>query len=172
MRTKRRDRIEDMHEEPALRRDASTADGPHMNAAQIDAFLARPLIARLATTHHDRPRVTPMWYRWDGTSLWMETSPTFPNARIIRRNSRAAVTIDESLGGLRLRAVIMRGPITIVDAPVEVVTEGVDAIYRRYLNAEELATAGRDMLTGGGHLLLRLDPTHTVTWDTTLPTAD
>ena len=88
-----------------------------MSPVQMTAFLARPLIARLATADGGQPRVVPMWYRWDGKSLWMETSSTFPNYRILKRNPRAAVTIDESLGGLRLRAVVMVGDIEIIDEP-------------------------------------------------------
>lgn len=143
-----------------------------MSAPQRDAFLARPLIARLATADRDEPRVAPMWYRWDGRSLWFETSPTFPAARILARNPRAAVTIDESLGGLRLRAVIIRGSVTMIQGPPEAVAEGVRAIYERYLESREMATAGREMLTGSDHVLLRLEPERIVTWDTTLGPED
>lgn len=139
-----------------------------MSQDQADAFLARPLIARLATTMNDRPRITPIWYRWDGSSLWMETSSTFPNVRVLKRNPWAAVTIDESLGGLRLRAVIFRGRIEMIAEPTTAVREGVVAIYRRYLSAPEMASTGEAMLTGGSHVLLRLDPEQTMTWDTTL----
>lgn len=59
----------------------------------------------------DQPRILPMWFRWDGSSVWMETSPTFRNYEVLRQNVRAAVAIDESLGGLRLRAVIMCGSV-------------------------------------------------------------
>ncbi len=86
-----------------------------MSREAIDRFLARPLLARLATSDGDRPRVLPMWFWWDGSDIWMETSPTFPNARVLRRNPHAAVTVDEALGGLDLRAVVMRGRVEIID---------------------------------------------------------
>lgn len=134
----------------------------------MNRFLARPLLARLATSDHDRPRVLPMWYWWDGTDLWMETSPTFANARILRRNPHAAATVDESVGGFGLRAVIMRGSVQLIEAPLAVVMAMVQRIYARYLSPEERASqTGREML-GGGHLLIRFSPNRIISWDTTV----
>ena len=137
-----------------------------MSPVQMTAFLARPLIARLATADGGQPRVVPMWYRWDGESLWMETSSTFPNYRILKRNPRAAVTIDESLGGLRLRAVVMVGDIEIIDAPTTAVDDELQRIYQRYLTRDEMATVGRDMMRTGTHVILRFAPRRITTWDT------
>jgi nitroimidazol reductase NimA-like FMN-containing flavoprotein (pyridoxamine 5'-phosphate oxidase superfamily) len=147
-------------------KDPSTADGPAMSPAAMDAFLARPLIARLATSHHDRPRVLPMWFLWDGTALWMETSPTFANARILRSNPNAAVTVDESLGGFRLRAVVMRGSVELIKAPHERVMEMVRGIYARYLSPDEQASAAGKAMLATGHLLIRFTPDRIISWDT------
>jgi nitroimidazol reductase NimA-like FMN-containing flavoprotein (pyridoxamine 5'-phosphate oxidase superfamily) len=146
-------------------RDPSAADGPAMSKDQMSAFLARPLIARLATADGEQPRVLPMWFRWDGASLWMETSATFPNYRILKRNPRAAVTIDESMGGLRLRAVVMLGTIEITDRPISAVEHELRRIYERYLTREEMASVGRDMMRTGTHVILRFVPRRITTWD-------
>jgi nitroimidazol reductase NimA-like FMN-containing flavoprotein (pyridoxamine 5'-phosphate oxidase superfamily) len=137
-----------------------------MSPVQMTAFLARPLIARLATADGGQPRVVPMWYRWDGGSLWMETSPTFPNYRILKRNPRAAVTIDESLGGLQLRAVVMVGDMEIIDEPATGVEDELRRIYQRYLTRDEMATVGREMMRTGTHAILRFAPRHITSWDT------
>lgn len=148
-------------------RDPSTADGPPMSREAMNRFLARPLIARLATSEHDRPRVVPMWFWWDGTDVWMETSPTFANARILRSNPHAALTIDEALSGFAMRAVVMRGRVQIVDGPSERVMGTVRTIYAKYLsNDEQESDAGRAMLLGG-HVVLRFIPERTISWDTT-----
>lgn len=88
-----------------------------MSREAMDALLARPILARLATVADEQPRVLPMWFVWNGRSVWMETSPDFPNARILRAHPRAALTIDETLGGLRFRAVIMRGSVEVIGRP-------------------------------------------------------
>jgi len=137
-----------------------------MSRLAMETFLARPLLARLATSEGDRPRVLPMWYLWDGSDLWMETSPTFANARILRVNPHAAVTIDEALGGFSLRAVVMRGTVKLVESPHDRVMEVVRAIYARYLSREERdSPAGRGMLETG-HLLIRFTPERIISWDT------
>jgi nitroimidazol reductase NimA-like FMN-containing flavoprotein (pyridoxamine 5'-phosphate oxidase superfamily) len=150
-------------------RDRSEADGPHLTPDALAAFLERPLIARLATSDRDRPRVLPMWFLWDGTDLWMETSPTFPNARILRENPHAAVAIDESLGGFALRAVVMRGEVEVIEQPKVRVMGTVERIYRRYLTEEELASSEGDRILSARHVLLRFHPTRQITWDTTGP---
>ncbi len=38
----------------------------------VDAFLARPLAARVAT---DGPTVRPVWYLWEDRSFWILTGP-------------------------------------------------------------------------------------------------
>lgn len=148
-------------------KDPSTADGPPMSREAMDDFLARPLIARLATSDDDRPRVLPMWFWWDGTDVWMETSPTFANFRVLRRNPHAALTIDEAISGLGMRAVLMRGRVEIIEAPLDEVMTTVRRIHERYLSSEEQASeAGRAMQLGS-HVLLRFRPERTITWDTT-----
>ena len=148
-------------------RDRSEADGPHMSPAAMAAFLDRPLIARLATSDRSRPRVLPMWFLWDGDDIWMETSPTFPNARVLRENPHAAVTIDEALGGFRLRAAVMRGEVEVIDGPAERVRAMVERIYRRYLTEDELGSTEGDRILAARHVLLRFHPTKQITWDTT-----
>jgi nitroimidazol reductase NimA-like FMN-containing flavoprotein (pyridoxamine 5'-phosphate oxidase superfamily) len=138
-----------------------------MRKEAMDCFLERPLIARLATSDGDRPRVLPMWFWWDGHDVWMETSPTFANFWVLQRNPNAALTIDEALSGLAMRAVVMRGRVEIIEEPEDEVMATVRRIHERYLSADERASdAGRAMLLGS-HALLRFIPERTITWDTT-----
>jgi nitroimidazol reductase NimA-like FMN-containing flavoprotein (pyridoxamine 5'-phosphate oxidase superfamily) len=142
---------------------SSTASGS-MDPATMRAFLARPLIARLATSLEDAPRVLPMWFEWDGTSIWMETSPTFPNVRILRANPRAALTIDESDGGLRFRAVVMRGVIEVMDGPADLLDRVVRRLYRRYLGDDHLDDPTPARMLADRHVLLRFTPERVVSW--------
>ena len=139
-----------------------------MSPEALDRFLARPLLARLATSDGNLPRVLPMWFWWDGTSIWMETSPTFANYRVLLRNPHAAVTVDEAVSGLAMRAVVMRGRVEIIEAPRDEVMATVRRIHDRYLSPEEGASAGGRALQLGSHVLLRFIPERTITWDTTV----
>lgn len=137
-----------------------------MSTQAMERLLARPVIARLATASNDQPRVLPMWFSWDGQVAWMETSPDFPNARILLRNPRAALTIDETLGGLRFRAVIMRGSVEVIDGPDGVIRKTVERIYRKYLGAD-LAHPDAQRMLNGPHVVLKFVPSNISSWDDT-----
>ena len=42
-----------------------------MSKAELDAFLEQERTCRVATSSPDGPRVTPLWYVWDGTAVWL-----------------------------------------------------------------------------------------------------
>ena len=107
-----------------------------------------------------------MWFTWDGQSVWMETSPDFPNARILRANPRAALAIDETLGGLRFRAVVMRGLIEVIDGPDRLVRETVQRIYEKYLGTDVEHPDAQRMLNGA-HVVLKFVPSRINSWDDT-----
>lgn len=137
-----------------------------MSPEAMEALLARPVLARLATITDEQPRVLPMWFVWDGRSVWMETSPDFPNARILRAHPQAALTIDETLGGLRFHAVIMRGSVEVIDQPDALIRQTVERIYEKYLGADITRPDPQRMLDGP-HVLLRFTPSRVVTCDDT-----
>jgi nitroimidazol reductase NimA-like FMN-containing flavoprotein (pyridoxamine 5'-phosphate oxidase superfamily) len=145
-------------------RSASTAALPAMTPEGRDRFLARPLIARLATSEQDQPRVLPMWFLWEEPFVWMETGADFPNAAILARNPHAALVVDESDGALGLRAVVMRGKVDIIRDPATVVAM-LDRIYVKYLGRDGLAAPEVQAMLAGEHVLLRFRPTFEKSWD-------
>jgi general stress protein 26 len=105
-----------------------------------------------------------MWFLWEEPVIWMETGADFPNAEILRRNPHAALAIDESDGGLGLRAVLMRGTVDIVDDPA-IVAPMIDRLYAKYLGREALATPPVQAMLRGDHVLLRFMPRFEKSWD-------
>ena len=73
----------------------------------IDAFLAQPLTARVATSG---PTVRPTWYLWEDGTFWILTGPwaTLPNR--VRADPAIAIVVDvcDLATGLVLQ-VIARG---------------------------------------------------------------
>jgi nitroimidazol reductase NimA-like FMN-containing flavoprotein (pyridoxamine 5'-phosphate oxidase superfamily) len=57
----------------------------------IDLFLARPLVARLATT---RPAVRPVWYVWEEGRFWILTGPWNRIPGDVAADPRVAVVVD------------------------------------------------------------------------------
>lgn len=78
------------------------------------------------------------------------------------------VAIDESLGGLRFRAVIIEGAAELIEQPEDWVIEKVTEIYTRYLGKEGIqARTPQKMLQNGAHVVVRISPEKIITWDDT-----
>jgi PPOX class probable F420-dependent enzyme len=80
--------------------------------------LDRRLIAALATLDEAQSiHVVPMWFRLDGDHLLIPTSGKTRKVRNLRRNPSATVMVDDSRGGLSVRAVVLAGSARIVEGP-------------------------------------------------------
>ncbi len=140
--------------------------GP-MSAAAIGVFLAEPVLARIATIRGDRPHVAPMWFDWDGESLWMETGYDFQKHKNLLANPHCAVTIDVTAGGLRFKGVIMDGRAELLTGPAPFVRETVERIYRKYLGDAGILDPTPQEMINNPHVIIRLRPARIMTWDDT-----
>ena len=138
-----------------------------MTASEMDLFLSQPILARLATVHNDRPHVTPIWYAWDGNSIWMETHPKYLKVRNLEKNPNCALTIDCAQGGLRIKGVIMEGVAELIDQPEDLVMGIVRQIYIRYMGEESLVASTPKQMYDGPHVLIKLAPEKIISWDWT-----
>jgi hypothetical protein len=73
----------------------------------VDAFLARPLVARVAT---NGPTVRPVWYLWEEQAFWVLTGPWTKLVTRVRTDPGLALIVDECdvVTGV-VRQVIVRG---------------------------------------------------------------
>jgi nitroimidazol reductase NimA-like FMN-containing flavoprotein (pyridoxamine 5'-phosphate oxidase superfamily) len=138
-----------------------------MDRQALDAFLCQPVLARIATIRGDWPHVVPMWFDWDGESLWMETGIGFQKHRNLLANPHCAVTIDVTEGGLRFKGVIFEGVAELITTPEEFVHEVVTRIYRKYLGDEGITAPTPRAMIADPHAIIRLQPLRIRTWDDT-----
>ena len=90
-------------------------------------LLARPITAHLATvTPEGAPRVSPVWFRWDGSHLLVSHTRRREKYRDIQVNPRVALSILDSED--RLRYLEIRGV-------VEEVVDDADLQFYRSLRA-------------------------------------
>lgn len=100
----------------------------------LDVFLARPMMAHLATASADGPRESPVWFLWEDGAVWLvgTSSDSFP--RRIRDDTRCAIGfVDFQLERGLLLHVGMRGTATV--EPLD--TARLHRLLQRYLGAEE-----------------------------------
>ena len=138
-----------------------------MTQAEIDAFLAQPLLARIATARPDgRPHLAPIWFWWDGTSIYMETPPTFVKAKNLAQNPYCAISIDITEGGLRFKAVVLEGQVELIHDR-QFVLDMVTRIYTKYLGAEGAQSPTPQRMINSEHVIIKLTPAKVLTWDDT-----
>jgi nitroimidazol reductase NimA-like FMN-containing flavoprotein (pyridoxamine 5'-phosphate oxidase superfamily) len=66
---------------------------------ELDTFLAGDALARVACLREDGwPYVVPIWYQWDGRSLWFVGRERSEWCKYIQNDGRIAVVIDKEHG--------------------------------------------------------------------------
>ncbi|MFN8486092.1 MAG: PPOX class F420-dependent oxidoreductase [Caldilineaceae bacterium] len=87
---------------------------PAMSQAQIEAFLAPPRHAIVATNTPDGgPQLSPVWYIYENERLYISTGASSVKVRHLRRDSRVTICVDG--GHPDARYVILQGAATILE---------------------------------------------------------
>jgi nitroimidazol reductase NimA-like FMN-containing flavoprotein (pyridoxamine 5'-phosphate oxidase superfamily) len=132
----------------------------------VDAFLAAPHIARLATADAaGAPHVVPVWYGWDGSALWVSSFANTRKISQIEHNPAISVAIDLVDADGTTRAVILEGSAELIRQPRELVHQKSTWIYTRYLGPQGvLAADPQSWIVDPLNLLIKLVPRHISTW--------
>ena len=85
-----------------------------MNADELDGFLGEERSCRLATLGAGGPHVSPVWFVWDSTALWIYSLTRSQRWTDIARDPRVAAVIDAGHEYAELRGVEMEGEAIVV----------------------------------------------------------
>ena len=90
-----------------------------MSAEEVDAYLGAQRTCRVASLGKDgAPHVSPLWFVWDGTSMWLNSIVASQRWVNMLRDSRVGVAVDDGHEFLELRGVEMSGEVEMVgEAP-------------------------------------------------------
>ncbi len=141
-----------------------------MTPEELDAFLAAERTCRVATIGVDGPHATPLWFGWDGTSLWLYSIVKSQRWTDLMRDPRIGVTIDTGVDYLELRGVEITGTVEVVgDAPRTggdhpELAEIERQFARKYMSAPD-APPNDEMFHDGRHGWLRVTPKKIASWD-------
>ena len=135
-----------------------------MSPTERDEFLASERTCRVASIGRDgSPHVTPLWFAWDGSSLWLTSIVRSQRWSDLQRDNRVSVIVDAGGPFTELRGVELRG-----------VAEVVGEVPRTGEPVPELETpeqlfgdkyAGGRMHHDGRHAWLKVTPAKIVSWD-------
>jgi Pyridoxamine 5'-phosphate oxidase len=136
-----------------------------MTPAEADGFLAAERTCRVATAGlHGRPHVVPLWFAWDGTSLWLSSVVRSQRWTDLIRDPRVAVVVDAGVDYTELRGVELSGAVVPVgDVPRTATPDPLLAEPERLFAAKY--TGGVAVPPDGRHAWLRLTPEKLVSWD-------
>jgi Pyridoxamine 5'-phosphate oxidase len=135
-----------------------------MHKAELDAFLTEQRTCRVATTGPAGPHLTPLWYVWDGTALWLTSLISSQRWIDIGRDQRVAVLVDAGDAYGELRGAELRGAAEIVGevprtgTPDARLAEPERLFARKYSGTDAMHHDGR-------HAWLRLVPDKITSWD-------
>jgi nitroimidazol reductase NimA-like FMN-containing flavoprotein (pyridoxamine 5'-phosphate oxidase superfamily) len=87
-----------------------------LNAEEIIAFLAGPVVARVATIDENGfPYITPVWEEWDGEAMWIVPREKSAWVKHILKNPNVAISCAMDSGAYT--RVLFRGKAEIASGP-------------------------------------------------------
>ena len=144
----------------ALRRGGKIA----MSPTERDEFLAAERTCRVASVGPDgSPHVTPLWFAWDGTALWLNSIVRSQRWSDLQRDNRVSVIVDAGGPFTELRGVELRGAAEVVGEVPRAGEPVPELEAPEQLFADKYA--GGQMHHDERHAWLKVTPTKIVSWD-------
>lgn len=136
-----------------------------MTQEAMQAFLAQPLIARLATVRaNGTPQVVPMWFLYENGVMYMSTRTYAAKVKHLQKNPRVAVVVDVMEAPLKNKVVTIEGTAEMLTTGVKEVTT---KIYHKYMGVEGAATPTAQRNINTPRVILKITPQKIETLDTT-----
>jgi hypothetical protein len=137
-----------------------------MTPEERDTFLGEQRTCRVATVSADgRPHVTPLWFAWDGSALWLYSIVRSRRWTELRDDPRVAVVVDAGEEYGELCGVEVTG----VTEPVgEAPRTGAEPVPELETVEKVFALKygfGEQMFHDGRHAWLRIRPETLTSWD-------
>ncbi|MEY9878037.1 hypothetical protein ABH931_007561 [Streptacidiphilus sp. MAP12-33] len=137
-----------------------------MTTEERDAFLGEQRVCRVATVSGDgRPHVTPLWFAWDGSALWLYSIVRSRRWTELAADPRVAVVVDAGEEYGELCGVELTGSVEPVGEAPRTGERQVDGLEL----AEKVFAVkygfGEQMFHDGRHAWLRLTPETLSSWD-------
>jgi PPOX class probable F420-dependent enzyme len=136
-----------------------------MSAEELDGFLEGERTCRVATVGRDgAPHNVPLWFVWDGRSLWLNSVVKSQRWTDVARDPRVSVVVDTGAAYGELRGAELIGRLERVgEAPrsgaADPELETPERLFAaKYSHESAFAADGR-------HAWLRLTPEKIVSWD-------
>jgi nitroimidazol reductase NimA-like FMN-containing flavoprotein (pyridoxamine 5'-phosphate oxidase superfamily) len=143
------------------------AEPTNSRQAAMEVLLSQPVLARIATVSMDayQPHVVPVWFHWDGESVWISSYRSTRKIKDLRNNPKCSIVIDITDDSVAMRAVLFEGRAELVTEPRDLVHRMSTQIYTKYLGPEGvLAPDPQEWIHSPENLLIKLTPEQIFSW--------
>jgi hypothetical protein len=135
-----------------------------MSSEEVDAFLGEQRTCRVASVGADgQPHNKPLWFVWDGSSLWLNSIVRSQRWADLQREPRVSVVVDTGHDFDELRGVELLGSVEVVGDVPRTAVPDLSLESPERLFGEKYA--GGSFVADGRHAWLRLTPVKMVSWD-------
>lgn len=135
-----------------------------MTTAQIEAFLAPPRHAIVATNRADGPpQVTPVWYLYEAGRIYISAGAGTVKVQNLRRDPQVTICVDG--GHPDARYVILQGAATILEPHDPLQEQMRWRIIRHYHETEDEARRYYDSMRDFVSVLIVLTPEKIISQD-------
>jgi len=149
----------------AEQKSAARPAPPAMSQDDMKAFLARPLIARLATVRaNGSPQITPMWFIYEDGVMYMSTRTEAAKVKHLQKNPRAAVVVDEMVAPRKNKIVTIEGTVEVLTTGVK---ETTIKISQKYTGVDGSSSPQAQQSINAPRVILKITPQKIATMDTT-----
>ena len=140
-------------------------DAIKLTPKERNAFLASQKPCTLCT-HGPRgyPHAVAMWFDSDGESVWMTTYRKSQKAVNLRRNPKAAVSIESGVTYETLKGVMIRGDAEVIDEP-EVVLNVLKRVHKKMYGAFPPGADEALRRQAGKRVAIKITPKRISSWD-------
>lgn len=141
-----------------------------LTKTQLDDYLKLDLLARIATAVPSRedpsffqPHLTPVWFEWDGESLYISAFTSTRKVKEVRANPYIAVLIDVKDAIEGVTAILMEGKSEWIDES-GFVQEMSRIIYTKYMGDGVNDAAPQSWIVDPENSIIKLTPRKIYTW--------
>lgn len=135
-----------------------------MTRDEVDTFLGEQRMCRVGTVSADgTPHVSPLWFVWDGESLWLNSVVKSQRWANLTRNSKVSVVVDGGHEFGELHGVELAGSVEIVGEVPRTSAPDPQVATPETLFGDKYA--GGTFQSDGRHAWLRLTPDKIISWD-------
>lgn len=136
-----------------------------MSKDELDQILREERVCRVATISADgSPHVSPLWFVWDGSALWLNSVVKSQRWTDIERDPTVSVLVDSGIAYDELRGAELKGRLEQIGDVPRTDRPDPELLAAERLFGQKYRPDG-SFRPDGRHAWLRLVPAAFVSWD-------